>query len=171
MNNTPPITATQIAYLHLCHRKLWLVGQGIRMENVNQNQYVDEGKLISESTYQRRPKKWKELALEGIKIDHFDSQTNTVKEVKKSAKLEHIHVAQVQYYLYRLQESGIEAPKGLIEYPKQRKTKSVEINQDTITKVEKWKQEIKSVKDREDSPAVIDKPYCKRCAYYDFCYV
>ena len=43
-------TATHIAYYHLCHRKLWLVCNGIRMENNTDNTYVEMGKLISDAT-------------------------------------------------------------------------------------------------------------------------
>ncbi|MBK8501466.1 MAG: Dna2/Cas4 domain-containing protein [Saprospiraceae bacterium] len=69
-----------MTYYHLCHRKLWLLTQEIRMEQSTHNQYVEEGKLINETSYQRRPHKWRELSLEGIKIDHFDVKNNLVRE-------------------------------------------------------------------------------------------
>ena len=118
-------TATQISYLHLCHRKLWLHHHHIRMENATGNQAVAEGKLISATTYTRRPKRWRELNLGHLKIDHFDPATNTVREIKKSPKLEHAHIAQVKYYLFALEQRGVEKPNGLLEYPKQRQTRTI----------------------------------------------
>jgi CRISPR-associated exonuclease Cas4 len=52
-------SGTLISYLHLCHRKLWLHHHHIRMEHVSSA--VAEGKLIGETTYTRRPQKWREL--------------------------------------------------------------------------------------------------------------
>lgn len=165
------ISGTQIAYLHLCHRKLWLMSNGIRMENAVGNVHVEEGKLIGETTYQRRPKKWKELNLGFLKIDHFDSTTNTVREVKKSPKLEHAHVAQVKYYLYALEEKGIEGAKGLIEYPKQRKTTEVELSEEGRKEVEGWMAEVQRIVALPSCPDLVKKGYCRSCAYRDFCFI
>ena len=170
MTLTTP-TATHVAYYHLCHRKLWLAWHGIRLENVTDNTYVETGKLISQTTYARRPQKWRELSLPGIKIDHFDPTTNTVREVKKSRKLEKAHVAQVQYYLYRLEEAGIKCPQGIIEYPKQKKTMPVPWNEQARQAVKNWLVGIQEVIDREKCPDVIRKAYCRTCAFRDFCYV
>jgi CRISPR-associated exonuclease Cas4 len=64
------ITGTHIAYLHTCHRKLWLFANGIQMEHTSN--IVAEGKLIGESSYQERAQKYTELEIEGIKIDYYD---------------------------------------------------------------------------------------------------
>ena len=162
-------SATLISYLHLCHRKLWLHHHHIRMEH--NSQAVAEGKLIGETTYQRRAKKWKELNLGNSKIDHFDPQTNTIREVKKSAKLEHAHVAQVQYYLYLLEQRGINQAKGLIEYPKQRKTREVTLDESSRKEVESWEAEVERIINLPNCPELIKKSYCRSCAFYDFCFV
>ncbi len=164
-------TATHIAYYHLCHRKLWLACNGIRLENATDNTFVEIGRLISETTYTRRPQKWRELSLPGIKIDHFDPTTNTVREVKKSPRLEKAHIAQVQYYLYRLEEVGIDKPQGIIEYPKQKKTMKVPWNEEAHQAVKSWVVGIRTVLDRQKCPEVIQKAYCRTCAFRDFCYV
>lgn len=164
------MTATQITYLHLCHRKLWLTGKGIRMENHTNNRFVEEGKLISETTYRRRPQKWKELTLEGIKIDHFDPSSNTVREVKKSPKLEHVHVAQVQYYLYHLVREGVRRPRGIIEYPRQRRIREVDWEESIPREVASWQNAIREITQREECPELVKKPYCRNCAFYDFCF-
>lgn len=162
-------SATLITYLHLCHRKLWLHARHIRMEH--NSEMVAEGKLIGETTYQRRANKWKELNLGNSKIDHYDPKTNTIREVKKSAKLEHSHVAQVQYYLYELEKRGIYGATGLIEYPKQRKTTEVILNEEKRKEVQGWEAEVRRIVGLEKCPDLVKKPYCRSCSFYDFCFV
>ncbi|MEM1121920.1 MAG: CRISPR-associated protein Cas4 [Bacteroidota bacterium] len=163
------ISASHITYYHLCHRKLWLHHRGMRMED--NSQAVAEGQLIGNTTYNRRAKKWKELSLDVAKIDHYDPQTNTIREVKKSAKLEHAHVAQVQYYLWLLEQRGIYGAKGLIEYPKQRKTTEVQLNKDNRKEVVGWIAEVERIVNLPNCPELVKKPYCRSCAFYDFCFV
>jgi CRISPR-associated exonuclease Cas4 len=164
------ISGTSIAYLHLCHRKLWLSANGIRMENATANAYVEEGKLISENTYTRRADKWRELNLGHLKIDHYDPVSKIVREVKKSNKLEHAHVAQVKYYLYAMQQLGIAGATGLIEYPRQRKTTTVELSHEDVADIKGWEQEVRRISQLPNCPELVRKTYCKSCAFYDFCY-
>lgn len=164
-------TATLLSYYHLCHRKLWLHARQIQMENATNNQYVEEGKLLDETSYARRPQKWRELNLGFVKIDHFDPSTHTVKEIKRSPKLEHAHVAQVQYYLWVLEQRGISAQKGIIEYPRQRKSTEVVLTEEVRKEIEGWLAEIERISTQEQCPPLVKKSYCKKCAFYDFCYV
>ena len=140
--NLTMTSGTQITYYHLCHRKLWLHHKHIRMENASANTYVEEGKHIDETTYARRPQKWRELNLEFLKIDHYDPSENLIREVKKSPKLEHAHIAQVKYYLYALEQRGIHGPTGIIEYPKQRKTTTVLLTESDRKDIQSWLSEI-----------------------------
>jgi CRISPR-associated exonuclease Cas4 len=135
------------------------------------SQTVAEGKLIGETTYQRRAKKWKELSLGNSKIDHFDPVTNTIREVKKSRKLEHAHIAQVKYYLFLLEQRGILKAKGLIEYPKERRTKEVVLDAESRKEVMGWMAEVERIINLEYCPELVKKSYCRTCAFYDFCFV
>ncbi|MFV0506159.1 MAG: Dna2/Cas4 domain-containing protein, partial [Bacteroidales bacterium] len=80
------ITGTHFNYYQICHRKLWLFASGIHMES--NSELVYEGKLLHENSYKRRSEKYKELAIDGIKIDYFDAKNNVVHEIKKSNKHE-----------------------------------------------------------------------------------
>lgn len=164
-------SGTKITYLLLCHRKLWLAGQGIRMENATGNAFVEEGKLIHETTYTRRTKKFKELNLGNLKIDHYDPRENVVREVKKSPKLEQAHIAQLKYYLYALEERGVSGATGLLEYPKQRRTLRVELTEADRTDIKGWEKEIERITALPKSPKLVQKSYCKNCAYFDFCFI
>ena len=165
------ISGTQIAYYHLCHRKLWLHANGIRMENATNNAFVEEGKLIGETTYDRRPQKWKELDLGFLKVDHFDPVANMVREVKKSPKLEHAHVAQVKYYLYALEKRGIHGATGTIEYPRHRKTTTVTLSAEDRAVIEGWESEIARIVNLPTCPPLVKKGYCRNCAFRDFCFI
>lgn len=162
-------SASHISYYHLCHRKLWLHHHGMRMED--NSTAVAEGILIGQTSYQRRPRKWRELALEGVRIDHFDPQTNTVKEVKKSPKLEVAHLAQVQYYLFRLEQVGVSHPKGVLEYPQQRKKREVALTDEDRKNVLGWLQEIENIVALPVCPPLVRKTYCRNCAFREFCFV
>lgn len=165
------ISGTQIVYYHLCHRKLWLATNGIRMENATNNAYVAEGKLIAETTYARRPSKWRELHLGHLKIDHYDPASRIVREVKKSAKLEYAHIAQVKYYLLALERLGIAGATGLIEYPRQRRTTAVVLTDGDRKVILGWEAEVERISQLPDCPELTKKGICKNCAFHDFCFV
>jgi CRISPR-associated exonuclease Cas4 len=163
-------SASHLTYLLLCHRKLWLHHRQIRMEDNSSD--VAVGKLIDQSTYSRRPKKWTQLSLDNIKIDHFDAKERVVKETKKSPKLEHAHVAQLKYYLYALERRGVNGVTGLLEYPAQRRTKTIELTkEDRELTIPGWEAEITRITELEACPPLVKKAYCRNCAFYDFCFI
>lgn len=161
-------TATQITYLHLCHRKLWLFSHGINMEYTSD--LVAEGKLIDENSYANRAVKWQALQIEGIKIDHFDPVHRIVREVKKSNKRSDAHKAQVLYYLFVLERNGIEVSHGLLEYPKLKKTEEVWLSNVDREEIPNWENQVTEICNLEICPPRIKQSLCKHCAYYDFCY-
>ena len=162
------ITATHINYLHICSRKLWLSSNGITMEHTSD--LVTEGKLIGESTYPQRTDTYTEVEFDGVKIDFYDAKNKIVHEIKKSAKIEHAHRAQVKYYLWILEQNGITGAKGILEYPKQRHTEGVELTDADRIAIPDWITAIDRIVETDTCPDVIDKPICKNCSYYDFCY-
>ncbi|HOJ91388.1 MAG TPA: CRISPR-associated protein Cas4 [Saprospiraceae bacterium] len=163
------ITATHINYFHVCIRKLWLFSNGIQMEH--NSQAVSEGKLIGESTYLDRPEKYTELLIDNVKIDYYDAKNKVVHEVKKSNKVEQAHEAQVKYYLYVLLCNGVEGATGIIEYPTLRHKTSVILTSEDIIEIQTWEKEILNIMKQTTIPPTINKPVCKKCSYYEFCYV
>ncbi|HET8861467.1 CRISPR-associated protein Cas4 [Marivirga sp.] len=163
-----PITGTHIAYYHTCHRKLWLFAHGIQMEHTSQ--VVAEGKLIGETSYAERAQKYTELAIDGIKIDFYDSKNKVVHEVKKSDKVEKAHIAQVKYYLYILAKNGIPDASAIIEYPKMRQKEIVEWQEEDKSEVEEWIKGVEEIMHQNECPPLVKLKICKKCSYYDFCY-
>ena len=162
------ITATLINLYHVCKREMWLHANEIRMEHTSD--IVTEGRLIGENAYPQRSEKYTEVELDGVKIDFYDAKNKIVHEVKKSDRAETAHIAQVKYYLYVLKKNGVEGAKGVIEYPKARHTEQVELTSEDVGSIEMWLVDIRRILDAEICPPVLNKPVCKKCSYYDFCY-
>ncbi|HOF12951.1 MAG TPA: CRISPR-associated protein Cas4 [Spirochaetota bacterium] len=163
-NITPVITGTQIAYYIVCHRKLWLFNKNISLEHTSE--LVEIGNLIHEASYTR---KRKEINLEGIKIDLLEAKRGIIHEVKKSKALEESHAWQLKYYIYYCKQIGIEV-EGIIDYPKLRRREKIILNMEDEEKIKNILNEIYVIMSDDKLPAVIKKPYCKKCSYYEFCY-
>jgi len=163
------ITATHINLYHVCKRELWLHANEIRFEHTSDMVY--EGKLIHETAYPQRSERYEELEIDGCKIDFYDARNKVVHEIKKSDKVESAHEWQVKYYIYILEKNGIEGATGLLEYPKLRHRSAVVLTEDDRNRIEEIKKEISAIIQSEKCPPAIDKPICKSCSYYEFCYI
>lgn len=171
------LNATLVNLYHVCHRELWLHAHAIRMEHTSDIVY--EGKLIGETTYEDRAEKNKQVELSvplpggwtgTAKIDFFDAKNLVVHETKKSDKMEQAHIAQVKFYLYLLERSGIPGVRGIIEYPKLRERTELAFTPEDAAEVEHWITAIQKILDGGACPPVLNKPICKKCAYFEFCY-
>lgn len=162
------ITGTHFNYYQICHRKLWLFANGIHMES--NSELVYEGKLIHETSYSRRSDKYKEIAIDGIKIDYYDYKNRVVHEIKRSNKHEEAHEWQVKYYLYVLKQHGINNVTGLLEYPKQHTTKEVFLNIPDLDAISEIIINIENIIKQKKCPNRISKNKCQNCSYFDFCY-
>lgn len=132
---------------------------------------VYEGKLIHETSYLQRPERYEELEIDGCKIDFYDVRNKVIHEIKKSNKVESAHEWQVKYYIYILEQNGIEGVTGILEYPKLRHRTKVLLTENDRNKMEEIKHEIITIIANENCPPVINKPICKNCSYYEFCYI
>ncbi|MEJ5167467.1 MAG: CRISPR-associated protein Cas4 [Thermoanaerobaculia bacterium] len=146
----------------------WLFSNYIEMEKTFD--LVEIGKIISEESFKRE--KYKEFLFDDVKIDFLMvGDEIIVNEVKKSKKLEEAHIWQVKFYIYRLREMGLNCKRGIIRYPKLMKKLEVELQKEDIKKIEGSFSEIKEIINRVEPPAPVNKPYCKKCAYYEFCFI
>jgi len=163
------ITGTHVNYYFSCHRQLWLFANNIQMEQTNDA--VTEGKLIHENSYQQRSSKYEEIAIDGIKIDFFDTKNKVIHEIKKSSKLHKAHIWQVKYYIYVFEKNGIDNVSGILEYPKERKTEEVFLSNMDREEIKIMELEIHEIIKSNKIPEFEKKPRCKNCSYYDFCFV
>lgn len=140
---------------------------------------VYEGKLLHENSYEQRPQNHQEMMLSATynnielfgRVDFYDGKNKIIHEIKKSDKVETAHEWQVKYYTWLFQLNGIQGVKGIIEYPKLRKTETVELSGKDITELQQCVTEIQKIIGNPECPPVIHSKLCKSCSYYEFCYV
>jgi CRISPR-associated exonuclease Cas4 len=161
----PAITGTQVNYYLICHRKLWLFSHNINMEHTSEA--VEIGALVHEHSYERKNK---ELVFDGIKIDFFDKNHGIIHEVKKSKKMEDAHFWQLKYYIYHFKRLGLEVT-GKIDYPLLRRSQNVELSAADETQLGHMLDDIVKINEQELPPQVIKATICRKCSYYELCYV
>lgn len=163
------IIGTQVSYYIVCKRKLWLFSHYLQFEQFSD--YVEIGRIISEESFKRE--KYKEVLIsDTLKIDFLKVGNEIiVHEVKKSKKLEEAHIWQVKFYIHRLKNYGVNCNRGVIHYPKIFRKIDVEFNKTDETKIKEAEKDIVSIINLDKPPDVINKPYCRKCAYFEFCFI
>ena len=159
------ISGTLINYYHHCHRQVWLFMHKVFMEQNSET--VHSGKYLSEKAF---IKEHHEVKIGGGVLDFYDRKTHTINEIKHSESMSELHIKQMQYYVYLLEELGVFNVKGIIRYPQQRTKREVTLSQTDRKEIDITIIEIKKIFYAKQPPPVINEPYCKKCAYYDLCY-
>ena len=160
------ISGLMMNYYFICKRKLWCLAKNINLEETNEN--VKMGKLIDESRYALETK---QIMIEGTVNIDFIRNWKVVHEVKKSKAIEEAAIWQVKYYIYFLKKRGIDIEKGIIDYPEIRERKEVILSEEDEVYLEKVLKDIEQICQSEISPRVINDKVCKKCAYYEYCYI
>lgn len=159
------IRGTEINYLFICKTKLWYFAKGITMEQ--ENEYVDLGKFLHEKSYFGEEK---DVQIGPINIDFIKKgDIIEVHEVKKGKSMEKAHEMQALYYLYYLKKLGIKA-KAILNYPKLREIKRIALD-GREKEVEEAIKEVEEVKALQKPPNPKKTKACKKCAYYELCWV
>jgi CRISPR-associated exonuclease Cas4 len=159
------ITGIMFYYYFVCKRKLWCFLKGIQLENSSEN--VMLGKLLDESSYSRERKHI--LIDEAVNVDFMDDW-KVIHEIKKSKSIEEASIWQVKYYLYFLNKRGIEVEKGILDFPLLKERRHIVLEDGDIEKIEQIVDEIRQMKERK-TPDIINTKICKKCAYYEYCYI
>lgn len=189
------ITGTHIAYYFICARKLWFFHHNIRCEY--ENDAVRLGKHIHETSYDRRKK---EVSIDGrIVVDWIDHEKKIVHEVKKSDRMETSHTWQLKYYMWYLEQKGLDVADentlglanedlkeleninlsdvkergyiGELNYPRLKKIKKVILTTKDRNRLEaEILPEIERISVLEKPPDTIEWKVCKTCSYNELCY-
>ena len=160
------ITGLMVYYYEVCKRKLWYFVNEIQLEENNSN--VILGKLLEENTYTRDEKKINIDAV--INIDFIRSK-KILHEIKKSNSIEPASLLQVQYYLYYLEKKGLVGLKGILDYPLLKQTVEVNLTDGDRENLDNIIIGIKEILRKESPPILEKKGICKKCAYFDLCFV
>ena len=160
------ITGLMVYYYEVCKRKLWYFTNDIQLEENNSN--VILGKLLEENSYTRDEKK---INIDGVINIDFIRSKKILHEIKKSNSIEPASILQVQYYLYYLEKKGLVGLKGILDYPLLKQTVEVNLADSDRENLENIIIEIKEILRKESPPILEKKNICKKCAYFDLCFV
>lgn len=162
------INGTLVNYYLHCKRQCWLHGNRVNLEDNSMD--VKVGKALHE--IKAEGKSDSELAIENIKLDKLTK--DYLVEIKKSDADIDAVTWQVLYYLKVLKGKGIER-KGKIEFVEKNKTENkivyVEYTQEAEKILEEIEQCIEELLKAELPEKKAKISTCKKCAYYEYCYI
>lgn len=160
------ITGVMVYYYFVCKRKLWYFCHEIQMEDENEDVLL--GKLLDETSYNKADK---HINIDNVINIDFVKSHRELHEVKKSRAIEEAGLWQVKYYLYYLKKRGVDNLKAKIDYPMLKKNLVVELAKEDILALENIISEILEIKKAELPLRLEEKKFCKKCAYYDLCFI
>ncbi len=162
------ITGTLINYYFHCQTQCWLHSNRINLEDNSED--VRIGKVLHEINEEKSKKS--EISIDNIKIDKLTR--DYLVEVKKSDSDVEAVKWQVLLYLYKLKQKGVEK-KGKIEFiEKNRQSKKVhiveldEVNQKELLEI---LAQIEELINMPQPPQPKLQKHCKKCAYYEYCFI
>lgn len=160
------ITGVMVYYYFVCKRKLWFFSNNLNMEF--NSELVGVGKLVDETSYGRERKHI--LIDESINID-FLKDWKVVHEVKKSRKIDIASKWQLKYYMWVLKNKGVDIEKGVLDYPLLRKREEMFLEKKDEEELEIIIEDIKKIISSKKPLDTLNKGVCKKCAYYELCYI
>lgn len=160
------LTGTVVNYYTHCRRQCWLFYHKLNLEDNSED--VRIGRVLHDLKRQDK----EEVALDGIKLDKLTAKYVT--EIKKSDADLVAALAQLEYYLIVLYDKGI-VRKGRLEcLEKKKQSKSIHILTLTEEEMEERKEQYRRIEEflsADAPPAPVLKPACKKCAYYEYCFI
>ncbi len=161
-----PITGVLVNYYFVCKRKLWLFANYLNMEYTSDA--VLMGKLIDEITFKREKK---HILIDNIINIDFMGIKGYIHETKKSDKMEDADLWQVKYYLYYLKQKGMNNFKAILHYPKLKKREIIELTETDEENMKIILDDIEKIITQPKPPPVNKTKICKKCSYYELCFV
>jgi len=92
-----------------------------------------------------------------------------VGEVKSSSRFVEAARMQVLFYLWRLREMGVEA-EGELRFPEERRRVSVRLDEEGEAALQEVMARIEAIFQQPQPPPPKRIPYCRACAYREFCW-
>lgn len=161
------ITGTLINYYFHCQTQCWLHANRINLEDNSED--VRIGKVLHQINEEKN--KTAEISIDNIKIDKITR--DYLVEVKKSDSDPQAVKWQVLLYLYKLKQKGVEK-RGKIEYIEKKGDKKVEfIDLDEVNEKELLEvlEHIENLINQEIPPKPKFENKCKKCAYFEYCFI
>lgn len=162
------INGTIINYYFHCKRQCYLHGNRLNMED--NSEQVKIGKAIHEERAENKNNT--EIAIDNIRLDKLTKEYLT--EVKKSDADAEAAKWQLLYYLKVLKTKGV-IRKGKLEFAeknkKDKKIIIIELTDEVEKELDKYIDEIEQLLNQDRIHECINKSTCKKCAYYEYCYI
>jgi len=73
--------------------------------------------------------------------------------------------------MWVLKNKGVQIEKGVLDYPLLRKREEVYLEEDDEYRLEHVINDIQTIITSNLPPDTINKSMCKKCAYYELCYI
>ncbi len=159
------ITGVTIQYYYSCHREVWFYTHFFDPEQDTNDMKL--GRLLHDKSFQGKGKR--AISIGDSVVDLVQKGDSLIiSEIVKSSKLLKPKIKQLQYYLWLLKRQGIVA-KGVIRVPKERKKISVSYSDEIENELIQAIESIIRIIDLTAPPEYSPKPYCRKCAYKEFC--
>lgn len=163
------ITGTIINYYFHCKRQCYLFANKVNLEDNSED--VRIGKVLHE--IRAKDNKESEIKYDNIVIDKVSSKY--IEEYKKSDSDTEAARMQLIFYLKQLSDKGITKDGKLIYNEKNKregnKSEIIKLNDGNIKKLNECIENIERLVNQENVPDVEQNKKCKRCAYYEYCYL
>lgn len=161
------INGTLINYYFHCRRQCYLHGNRLNLED--NSEIVKVGKALHEK---KATNENSEISIDNIKIDKLTKEY--LIEVKKSDADLEAAKWQLLYYLKVLKDKGI-IRKGKLECIEKNKSDNKILYFELTEEVEKqmleYIEEVEKLLIADNIPKVLNSNKCKKCAYYEYCYI
>lgn len=162
------MNGTIINYYFHCKRQCYMFAHRLNLED--NSEIVRVGKAIHED--KAKSSENSEIKIDNIALDKINSKY--VVEIKKSDADIEACKWQLLYYLKILKDKGIER-KGKLEFIEKNKTDRkiifIELNEEIEKELNEHISKIEELLSMDELPTVINKSACKKCAYYEYCYI
>lgn len=162
------VTGTLINYYFHCQRQCYYFGNRLNLEDNSED--VHMGRVLHELKSEGKDNV--EISIDHVKIDKITE--DYLVEVKKSDGDLRAVEWQVLLYLSILKEKGIER-KGKIDVIEKKKTSNkihyVDLTAEKEEELRQLQEDILGLIYSEDVPEARFRPTCKKCAYYEYCFI
>lgn len=161
------VNGTMINYYYHCKRQCYLFSNRINLEDNSED--VRIGKVLHELKLEEKSNT--EIKLDNISIDKITDKY--VIEVKKSDSDIQAARIQVLLYLKKLEEKGIRRIGKLVFHEKNsnESVELIELNDKSREELNNCVKEINILLESDIPPLPQIKKSCKKCAYYEYCYL
>lgn len=163
------VNGTLVNYYMHCKRQCYLHGNRLNLEDNSEEVHI--GKAIHEQKSFGRTDS--EITIDNIVIDKITREY--LVETKKSDADVEASRWQLLFYLKKLKEKGLDR-KGKLEFVEKnkkenKKTIILELTDEDESRLDEIAKDIEQLINSDAVPEINETKSCKKCAYYEYCYI